>query len=144
MTIAGIPAVSQAPPNVAPRQWRTIYDIGVGSAPKIALASASAFAFAAFSISRSRSAAPASITSDPVYLLSAAALSTVMIAPWTLVTMQSTNELLDVKLAAAQTGIPAKEDEELQALLKKWAGLNGIRSVFPLLGAALGILVITS
>jgi len=58
--------------------------------------------------------------------------------------MQSTNELLDVKLAAAQTGIPAKEDEELQALLKKWAGLNGIRSVFPLLGAALGILVITS
>jgi hypothetical protein len=144
MSIAGIPATSKAPPNIAPIQWRRIYDIGVASAPKIAAASASAFAFAAYSISKSRTAAGASIASDPVYLLSAAAVSTVMIAPWTLLVMLPTNEALDEKVAAATTGISAANDDALQSLLKKWAGLNGIRSVFPLIGAVIGLLVITS
>ena len=38
MTVAGIPAVAKAPPNVAPKQWRTIFDIGISTAPKIAFA----------------------------------------------------------------------------------------------------------
>lgn len=144
MSIAGVPAISIAPPNVAPKQWRKIYDIGVSSAPRIAAASASAFAFAAYSISKSRTAAAANTASDPVYLLSAAAVSTVMIAPWTILVMLPTNNALDEKVAAATTGIPGTNDDALQSLLKKWAGLNGIRSVFPLVGAVLGLVIITS
>ena len=139
-----MPAVSRAPPSTAPKQWRLIYDIGVSSAPKIAIASASAFAYAAYSISKSRTMASVSIWSDPVYLLASAAVSTMSIAPWTFLTMLPTNNALDAKLAVADAGTAAKEDDELQSLLKKWAGLNGIRSVFPLLGAAIGLLVITS
>ena len=139
-----MPTVAQAPPDVAPRQWRFIYDIGVSSAPKIALTSASAFAYAAYSISRARTSSGRDLLSDPVYLLYGAAVSTIAIAPWTFATMLPTNAALDAKLAAADTGIPQKEDAELQGLLKKWATLNGVRAVFPLLGAVVGLLVITS
>jgi hypothetical protein len=50
MTITGIPAVAKGPPSSAPKQWRTIYDIGFSYAPKIALVSSTSFAYAAHPI----------------------------------------------------------------------------------------------
>jgi hypothetical protein len=146
MSIAGIPAAAKAPSNFAVRQWRTIYDIGVNSAPKVALASASAFGYAAYLVSKSNSSPTASFsTTNPVFMLSIAAVSTVMIAPFTLLAMLPTNKALDTKLESAENGTTVKsDDDELRSLLKTWAGLNGIRSVFPLLGAVIGLCAITS
>ncbi|KIW01149.1 uncharacterized protein PV09_07435 [Verruconis gallopava] len=143
MTMPGMSAVSKAPPNVAPKQWRTIFDIGFTTAPKIAGLSASAFAYAAYSLSVQQKPASSS-TLTSIYFLSAAAISTLMIAPWTILTMLPTNEKLDAKLAVAESGLAAKEDSELDGLLTKWARLNGIRSVFPLVGAFCGLWAITS
>jgi hypothetical protein len=143
MSIAGIPTVSKAPPSIVPKLWRSIYAIGVTSAPKIALVSSTAFAYAAYSLSKT----PAALSNsplNPIYLLSTAAVSTVLIVPWTLLTMLPTNNALHAKLAAADAQTDAKEDSELLELLKKWAGLNGVRSVFPLVGAITGLWAITS
>ena len=144
MSIGGVPAIAKAPPSIAPRQWRHIYEIGVSTAPKLALASASAFAYAAYSMSRLPNSTVMFSIDDSVLQLSTAAVSTVMIMPWTLATMLPTNAKLDGKLAKADAGSTANEDNELQELLHKWAKLNGVRSGFPLLGALIGLWVITS
>lgn len=144
MSIGGIPAVAIAPPSIAPKQWRTIFDIGISSAPKVALASSTSFAYAAYALSKQLPSSSKISASNPVYLMSAAAVTTVLIVPWTILMMLPTNDLLDAKVAAAEAKADIKEDSELTDLLKKWAGLNGIRSVFPLIAAISGLWAITS
>ena len=149
MSIGAIPAVSKAPPSIAPKQWRTIYDIGVASAPKIALAASSAFAYAAYVARQSNltgnniAASRMTFTNfNPVLLLSVAAVTPILIAPWTIVTMRPTNDALDAKLAIADSRGEVKQDEEIQRLLHRWGVLNGIRAVFPLVGALSGLLAV--
>lgn len=58
--------------------------------------------------------------------------------------MSSTNNKL---IAKTEEEIPGKggaavKDEEVEGLLKKWTTLNGVRSVFPLLGSAVALVAI--
>jgi hypothetical protein len=65
----------------------------------------------------------------------------ILIAPWTIATMRPTNDSLDAKLAVADSRGEVNQDEEIQELLHQWgAVLNGIRAVFPLVGALSGLL----
>jgi len=159
MSIVGCEALQKAPPSVAPKQWRTIFDIGIRTSPAIAITSAASFAYAALKsmiddlapsydsdaddiILASRLPPPIIKTRvNPVYLLSAAAVSVLMIVPWTQLMMLSTNAKLDAKLAESESEkvLALKDDPELESLITKWASLNSVRSVFPALGAVVGL-----
>jgi hypothetical protein len=58
--------------------------------------------------------------------------------------MLPTNDALDTELAAADLGTEVKDDSEVANLPTSWAGLNGVRAVFPLVGAVSGLWAITS
>jgi hypothetical protein len=85
-----------------------------------------------------------SVVSNFVYLFSAAAVFSVLVASWTLLAMLPTNDALDTELAAADLGTEVKDDSEVANLPTSWAGLNGVRAVFPLVGAVSGLWAITS
>lgn len=87
------------------------------------------------------------------YLFAAAVAMS--IAPWTVLTMLKTNKKLDSYAASddeggsedAKSTVPSTEeqakrsqaDNEVPRLLEKWAKLNLVRSIFPLLGAAISL-----
>jgi Domain of unknown function (DUF1772) len=74
---------------------------------------------------------------------------TLGVVPWTLAVMAPTNRRLQAHATrddgVAKTGVSVEEeahrqraDGEVPGLLRRWTGLNAIRGLFPLLGAALG------
>ena len=76
-------------------------------------------------------------------LYGTAALLTIGIVPWTLLVMSETNRKLIAK--AGEKGDlkgSGVGDEEVRGLLRKWTTLNGIRSVLPLLGSAVGMVAV--
>ena len=63
------------------------------------------------------------------------------IVPFTIIFMGSTNAKL-LSLAKKEE-LTASENQDGEALLKKWVSLNGMRSLLPLAGAVLaGVLVL--
>lgn len=66
-----------------------------------------------------------------------AAVLTIAIAPFTFAVMGGTNAVL---IAGAE-GVGKLEEESVKALVVKWGKLNLIRSVLPLLGGIMGIIV---
>jgi hypothetical protein len=79
-------------------------------------------------------------------LYAAAAVFTLGIVPYTLITMNPTNNKLIEK--AGKVDVNSKgldgtgDDKEVGELLKKWQVLNGIRGVIPLLGVVAGFVAV--
>lgn len=68
----------------------------------------------------------------------ASALLVIGIVPWTLLFMPATNSAL-ISIARMDANAIDKLGSEIMDLANKWNILNGIRSVFPLAGAVIGI-----
>ncbi|RDW63638.1 hypothetical protein BP6252_11183 [Coleophoma cylindrospora] len=114
--------------------WKHSYEKGKSQNPPVAAVVASSFAYLAWASHRLRAG-------RSMQLYSVAALLTVGIVPYTLLTMSSTNNklLAKSKKASSDAEITAAfspaEDKEASDLLKRWTFLNGIRSTLPMLGA---------
>ncbi|KAL4959514.1 DUF1772 domain-containing protein [Aspergillus stella-maris] len=148
-TLSAIPALqsslssSPAPsPATIARQWLAMYNTGKAQNPPIALLTASAFSYLAWTAHSGTSAAVDVLSpKNATWLYAAAAVVTVGIVPWTLAAMSSVNSTL----AGVAEGVGAnaeKRSDEVSELLSKWKVLNGVRGVFPFVGAVLGFLAI--
>lgn len=122
------------------KQWRAMFENGKAQNPPIAVMTASAFLYLAW-VSRPKSKFRGLFRrpgSASLYL--SAALLTVGIVPWTVITMTKTNNSLIAIAEAAKTPVVG----EVPELLERGTSLNGVRSCFPLLGGALGLFAILS
>ncbi|RDW59114.1 hypothetical protein BP5796_12038 [Coleophoma crateriformis] len=115
--------------------WKHTYAKGKSQNPPVAAVVATSFAYLAWASHRLRAG-------RSMQLYSIAALLTIGIVPYTILTMSSTNNKLLAKSKKASSdaeitrAVSPAEDKETSDLLKKWTFLNGIRSTMPLLGAA--------
>lgn len=120
------------------RHYRNMYENGKAQNPPIAALTASAFAYLAYAVHNGVSVS-ALTTRESAVLYAASAVLTLGIVPWTLVAMAGTNKAL---LDRAEAGVVVEKEDEKQEVLKgleKWIVLNGVRSLFPLVGAVVGV-----
>ncbi|KAF1932181.1 DUF1772-domain-containing protein [Didymella exigua CBS 183.55] len=114
----------------AVKVWRNNFDFGKGLAPPVALATASSLAFCGWTARNTRATG---LKDGRLFFLSAAL--TIAIVPFTIIFMGSTNAKL-LSLAKKEE-LTASEGQDGEALLNKWASINGVRSLLPLAGAVL-------
>lgn len=126
------------PVTNAVRLWRKFYESGKSQNPPIAALTASAFFYLAWS-TRPASKLGRQVLSSAPALYSTAAILTLGIVPYTIVTMRGTNNALLAK-AELETKPSADSSVEIEELVNKWITLNGIRSLLPLAGGVLGII----
>ncbi|KAJ5748812.1 uncharacterized protein N7511_010508 [Penicillium nucicola] len=135
-------------------QWLDLYDRGKKIFPGIAGAASLANLYAMWSLRDSPAPAPALVGSSWSGVYAIAVVVTMSIAPFTVFAMGKTNGRLrahavrgdgaesegteGMVVGAKEEAKWEKEDGEVPALLKKWAKLNLIRAVFPLVGAGIG------
>jgi hypothetical protein len=150
LSLISIPAITDSETSAdltsqtLARQWRTIYNLGKAQNPPIALVTASSLLYTASAV--------AMVGKSPHLIRGAlpltigAAIATLGIIPWTLITLAETNTKLwaraDGKKTDDETEPLAKPDkEETLELISHWGTLNTARSMFPLAGAVLGMAV---
>ncbi|KAJ4406687.1 hypothetical protein N0V91_004377 [Didymella pomorum] len=127
-TLVSLPSIlvsvreNNVPISNALHIWRHTYEAGRAQNPFVALVSAGALAISAWK------------TGEMGFWI--AAVATLGIVPYTVVVMTRTLERL-VQLArqAEKEELGVKDMYEAEKLLGWWVVLNGIRSLFPLLGA---------
>lgn len=139
LSLIAVPALTNAQeekevsPGTAVKLWKKIYDAGKSQNPPVAATTAAAFLYLAWS------ARPGIRTTyNPAGLYTAAAILTVSIVPYTIVTMRPTNNAL-IKLAKSQADLTAADVLQSNGLLGRWMVLNGIRSLLPLVGGVVAI-----
>ena len=118
------------------RQWQLIYDIGKFTGPPVSIVSAGSLVYAMTRI-------PAELKVQRQLYFTAAALI-VSIMPFTLIALAPTNtRLLDIAAIEAKglesehtrpESIVAGEGQTTAELIRKWAGLNAVRGIPPVLG----------
>ncbi|PLB54699.1 DUF1772-domain-containing protein [Aspergillus steynii IBT 23096] len=119
------------------RHYRNLYDNGHAQNPPIAALTASAFGYLAYAVHNGTSVSALS-TRESALLYVASAVLTIGIVPWTIVAMTGTNRKL---LGRAEAGVTIEKGDEREVLegLERWAVLNAVRGVFPLLGGVVGV-----
>lgn len=134
LSLIAVPALTNArdeksvPPGTVVKLWNKIYDAGKSQNPPVAATTAAAFLYLAWSVH------PGSPTTyNLAGLYTAAAVLTVSIVPYTILTMRPTNNAL-IKLAKSRGELTSTEVAQSNDLLGRWVVLNGIRSLLPLLG----------
>lgn len=126
MSIASIPAAKLFPQTSA-QTWAEVFNRGIALMPKVAVTVALAYGYAAYDTRRKGGNWTG---------FAAAALLVVAIVPFTIVFMGSTNDALHSVAKGASTLSGA----QVSGLLDKWGALNLARSLFPLAGAATGLI----
>jgi hypothetical protein len=149
LSLISIPALTQSqdsvPPRILAKQWKDLYDLGKTQNPPIAGVTAASFSYLAWSV-RSGTSLRLLAPRNAMQLYAAAAVFTLGIVPYTLITMNPTNNKLIEK--AGKVDVNSKgldgtgDDKEVGELLKKWQVLNGIRGVIPLLGVVAGFVAV--
>jgi hypothetical protein len=123
-----------SPGHIA-RQWQFVYDVGKMTGPPVSICSAGSLLYA--------------MTRIPVefrmqrQLYIAAAVCVVSIMPFTLIALAPTNsklikaaeiEKMGQEVEETHPGNVASKGESTQDLVRKWAGLNAVRGIPPLIG----------
>lgn len=126
--------------NTLTKQWRQIFEAGKAQNPPVAAVAACGFAYLSWS-SRSKSASRISFLRNAASLYSAAAVLTLGIVPFTILTMRNTNNALCRASEAKQDA--SIDNVEARMLTSKWIQLNAVRSCLPLAGGILGVVAIT-
>ena len=139
ISYAAIPPLYSAPSPLSAKQWKVLYRKGLAVAPPFAALTSMTFGYLSYTFKQ------AGRPDADLYGLAAALV--VGIVPYTLIFMRGTNnklmaraaeaDMLDVTKDVTQVGLP--EEESTNELLDKWAFLNAIRCVFPLMATALGM-----
>lgn len=129
MSLLAVPGLLSAavPSQALAQQWEGIYTRGKALGPRMALVSLAGYAYLAYD-RRSQGQSYAG------YIV--AAVLSLGIMPYTIVFMSPTNNaLLGVAGGATQT----LGESAVRELVSKWKDLNLVRSVFPLVGAVIGL-----
>ena len=114
------------------RQWARLYHYGHKYMPAVSVSATSLYGYGAL---RKRAS-----HRKQWLLYAAAGATTITMVPFTWVMMATTNEHLFRLKGVASTGTAsAVELRTVQELVVKWAWLHVVRSVFPLVGAILGL-----
>ncbi|PGG98271.1 hypothetical protein GX51_06919 [Blastomyces parvus] len=131
---------SNLSPSTLAKLWRNVYNLGSKQNPPIALTTAAAFFYLAWSV-RAGTALFRHTAQNTASLYCAAGVLTLTIVPWTLVAMTKTNGMLLEKAKAVESEPTVKVGarEETERLVRRWIGLNGVRSLFPLAGVLVGL-----
>ena len=111
-------------------QWVRLYHYGHLLSPSMAIAT---FLIYGYMVARKRA------SGEPWIIYAVAGAATVSMIPFTLIVMVPTNNTLfrlddEIKVRAAVTTL-----EHVQELVTRWGRLHFFRSLFPLLGAVLGL-----
>ena len=134
-SVIGVPPLALAPPELATKQWATLYYIGRARGPTISAAGLLAYLYLAFYAS-GRSVSPAE-----GYAYLAAGATTVAVVPYTFVAMMRTNN--EIERLAGETEKAAASGDRVKYLVGKWYKLNLVRAVFPLSGFIVGMLALS-
>lgn len=129
-------SLPKTPSGHLARQWQLIYDIGKFTGPPVSIVSASSLTYAMTRI-------PVELKFQRQLYITAAALI-VSIMPFTLLVLAPTNTKL-LKTAAVEAkglesedthpgNVAAGEGQGTAELIRKWAGLNALRGIPPVLG----------
>ncbi|KAK9236969.1 hypothetical protein V1525DRAFT_405199 [Lipomyces kononenkoae] len=129
LSVIAIPAL-KAPkitlPDTAMR-FRTLALTVRNTMPPLAVLSTSAFGFLAWKVPSARMA------------YSIAAVCTIGVVPFTLLLVLRPTFTLMSKAEVAEPKSRGTEDADWEKLLDRWTLLNGVRAIFPLLGALVGL-----
>lgn len=120
------------------RLWKAMFDRGKSQNPPIAAATTSAFFYLAWSV-RSGTSLYRLARPNASALYGLAAVLTIGIVPYTLVTMTPTNNALIAKAESKTADASSHLDTEVEGLFRKWSSLNAGRSLFPLTAGLVGI-----
>ncbi|KAL2001670.1 hypothetical protein VTN02DRAFT_1423 [Thermoascus thermophilus] len=136
-------------------QWLHVYDRGRFTFPALAAGSALAYTFLACTLHNSPGGRSPTGAGKFAQMYLAAAAATLAIVPYTLLFMRPTNMRLEARarrddaveregkegmaMSAEEEARRAREDRETPGVIRKWACLNTIRGIFPLVGAAVGM-----
>ncbi|KAI9884883.1 MAG: hypothetical protein M1823_003324 [Watsoniomyces obsoletus] len=139
---AFVPALLQAPPSTLVQQWQQVYDTGKATAPPTALLVFASWAYVAYRHAQQ----PLASISGKWTSYAVASVSAIAIVPYTLLVMADTNRKLYAKanearlLGSSTTDEVTTEQERksVKQLLDRWATLNVVRAVFPLITAVVG------
>ncbi|OAX84675.1 hypothetical protein ACJ72_00941 [Emergomyces africanus] len=129
-------------PSTLAKLWRNVYRLGAKQNPPIALSAAASFFYLAWS---ARSVSGTTLFRETVEntasLYCAAGVLTIAIVPFTLFAMTNTNSALleEAKLVNLESTVKAGAREQTEHLICQWIKLNGMRSLFPLAGALVGM-----
>ena len=135
-----IPSLLLAPNPLIVRQWKKSFDIGKIAHPAIALVSAIAYGYLAYQMK-------GTLDQHKAELYGLCVLSDLMIWPWTILVMMSTNkklfrkhdEAMAVQGSEEVTEVGLPKGESAKELVDWWSTLNVVRGCFPLVAAALGV-----
>ncbi|KAK9245919.1 hypothetical protein V1506DRAFT_537019 [Lipomyces tetrasporus] len=109
-------------------RFRTFYTAGLTIFPFLVILPTASFAFLAWRVATGRMA------------YGFAAASTFVAAPFTLLVQGMTTKAIISKADVVESKTRGgSEAEGLEALLDRWALLNGIKGLLPLLGAVVGL-----
>ncbi|KAK5654606.1 hypothetical protein OQA88_7236 [Cercophora sp. LCS_1] len=130
LSLIAIPVLVDINPDPAHlvRQWARLYGYGIQLMPAGAISTTLLYSYTIASKARAK---------KPWSIYAFAAVATMSIVPFTWYVMAPTNNIL-FGLNALQGG--AKDLVEVHALIAKWKVLHIFRSLFPLLGATLGLI----
>ncbi len=137
-----MPALLHAPTSTLVQQWQQIYDTGKTTAPPTALLIFASYAYVSYH--HAQSLLPFIYGKWTSYAV--AGVSTLAIVPYTLLVMADTNRKLYAKAsearllgsATADDVVSEHEKKSVKQLVDRWATLNVVRAVFPLITAVVG------
>ena len=133
-SLARSKAVDKVPSTILIKQWRHIYEAGKSQNPPVAASSSAAFLYLAWAV-RQRSTNP----QLPLYYGTAAAL-TLAIVPFTLLIMAPTNNKL-IQHSTRELDDTKSDDVEIDQLMSQWSTMNAFRSLLPLTGGLMALVV---
>lgn len=132
-TIAALPAFLQSPPPLLAKQWKSLYDNGIGLIVPCAMGAAVGFAYLAFDASK-----VVGWGGSQVKLYVAAATAAFGLAPYTQIVMRSNIKRL-TKIASSGTDDGRVGKVEVHELVRTWGTFNLIRGFLPLSAAVIGV-----
>ncbi|KAA6412020.1 MAG: noranthrone monooxygenase [Lasallia pustulata] len=113
------------------RQWARLYHYGHLYMPAVSVAATGLYGYVAL---RKRAS-----NRNQWFIYAAAGATTITMVPFTWLMMAPTNTTLFRLEALASATASAVELSTVQELVVRWAWLHVVRSVFPLVGAILGL-----
>ncbi|KZT69257.1 DUF1772-domain-containing protein [Daedalea quercina L-15889] len=131
-SILGVPPLYFAPPEVATKQWAKIYHTGAAIVPATAATSFLAYLYLSYNSGHTVSPAEG-------YAYLAAGALTLAVAPYTLLTMMTTNRAIE---AIAESKDAAAQGDQVTSLIQKWNKLNLGRASGPIIGFGIGLLAL--
>ncbi|OJD12193.1 hypothetical protein AJ78_07167 [Emergomyces pasteurianus Ep9510] len=128
-------------PSTLAKLWKNVYHLGARQNPPISLCTALSFFYLAWS-ARSGTTLFRETAENTASLYCAAGALVVAVVPFTVLAMTKTNSALleNAKLVEAEPAtVKAGAREQTEHLIRRWIKLNGVRSLFPLTAALVGM-----